>query len=147
MVAAGVAVTVTVTCGVTVWVAGALEGTPDSGLVPPSEADAVTVVVAVAEMVTGGELGTVGVDDEPVQAETATGTSRVRAPQPRAVSLAANVLLATVMRTFMGPPHARLMSSLFPGEGPRNRYRNGKRAADLVVIPRRRGQDPEIIGH
>jgi len=105
-VAGGVTVTVTVTCGVTVWVAGTLEGTLDPGVVPPSEPDAVTVVVVVAEMVTEGEPGTVGVEDEPEQAETATGTSRVRAPQPRAVSLAANVVLATAMRNFMGPPHA-----------------------------------------
>ena len=75
---------------------------PEAGVVP-SEAGAVTV----PEMVTDGvKVGTVGVEEDPLQAETATGASRVRAPQHTAVSLARNAVPAIVVRTFMGPPHA-----------------------------------------
>ena len=74
---------------------------PEAGVLAP-EAGAVTV----PEMVTDGvKVGTVGVEVDPLQAETATGASRVRAPQHTAVSLARNVA-AIVVRTFMGPPHA-----------------------------------------
>ena len=76
--------------------------TPEEAVLP-SEAGAVTV----PEMVTDGEkVGTVGVEEDPLQAETATGASRVRAPQHRAVSLARSAVPAIVVRTFMGPPHA-----------------------------------------
>ena len=61
----------------------------------------------VPEMVTDGvKVGTVGVEEDPPQAETATGARRVRAPQHRAVSLARSAVPAIVVRTFMGPPHA-----------------------------------------
>jgi hypothetical protein len=61
----------------------------------------------VGEMVTEGEK-TVGVlgDEDDVQAETATGASRVRTPQHNAVSLALSGVPAIVPRTFMNPPHA-----------------------------------------
>ena len=76
---------------------------PDEGVLP--EAGAVTDPVG--EMVTEGEK-TVGVlgDEDDVQAETATGASRVRAPQHSAVSLALSGVPAIVPRTFMNPPHA-----------------------------------------
>ena len=85
-------------------------GLPDEGVLPeegvwPEEAGAVTDPVG--EMVTEGEK-TVGVlgDEDDVQAETATGASRVRAPQHSAVSLALSGVPAIVPRTFMNPPHA-----------------------------------------
>ena len=53
----------------------------------------------------GVKVGTVGVEDEPLQAEMATGARRVRAPQHRAVSLARSGVPAIVVRTFMRPPH------------------------------------------
>jgi hypothetical protein len=72
------------------------------------EAVAVGEPVAVAEPVTEGEK-TVGVveDEDEVQAETAAGASRVRAPQQTAVSLALSAVPAIVVRTFIEPPHAR----------------------------------------
>jgi len=74
----------------------------------PEEAVAVGEPVAVAEPVTEGEK-TVGVveDEDEVQAETAAGASRVRAPQQTAVSLALSAVPAIVVRTFIEPPHAR----------------------------------------
>jgi hypothetical protein len=119
--AAGLTVTVAVTVVVVAWGAWAAavevevevapgipaaELLPDAGVLPE---DAGTVVDP--EVVTVGEkAGTVGVDvDEPeVQAETATGASRIRAAQPRAVSLAPSGLPASVPRTFMDPPPAPL---------------------------------------
>jgi len=72
---------------------------------PPGEAEVPDD--AVDELVTDGE-NTVGVllDEDEVHAETATGASSVRAPQPRTVSLAPNVVPAVIPRTFMDPPHA-----------------------------------------
>jgi hypothetical protein len=72
---------------------------------PPGEAEVPDD--AVDELVTDGE-NTVGVllDEPEVHAETATGASSVRAPQPRTVSLAPNVVPAVIPRTFMDPPHA-----------------------------------------
>jgi hypothetical protein len=56
-----------------------------------------------------------GVDEDEVHAETATGTSRVRAPQQRAVSLALNGVPAIVPRTFMDPSScAGQMTIVFP---------------------------------
>jgi hypothetical protein len=79
---------------------------PDEGVLPP-EAGAVPEPVAVPEMLTDGvKVGTVGVVEDPLQAVTATGARRVRAPQHRAVSLARSTVPAIVVRTFMGPPHA-----------------------------------------
>jgi hypothetical protein len=62
----------------------------------------------VGEVLTDVEIeGIVGVGEEvELQAETATGASRIRAPQPRAVSLAPSAVLALVVRTFMRPPRA-----------------------------------------
>jgi len=105
-VAGAVTVSVTVTVGVTVgegevtpgvgvWVEGVVA--PEAGVLAP-EAGAMLAV--------GVRLGTVGVEADPLQAETATGASRVRAPQDTTVSLARNAVPATVVRTFMGPPHA-----------------------------------------
>jgi hypothetical protein len=70
--------------------------------VVPSEADTVAVPVVTV----GEKEGTVGVEEDPLQAETATGASMVRAPQHSAVSLARNAVPAIVVRTFMGPPYA-----------------------------------------
>src|SRR6266699_1844250 len=68
---------------------------------------AVLVTVAVAVAVPVGEKTAGGVEDGvDVHAETATGASRVRAPQHVAVSLARSGVPAIVLRTFMDPPHA-----------------------------------------
>jgi hypothetical protein len=111
--AVAVLVTVAVAVGVAVLVAGELELTPgvsDAAVLPdegecPEEAGAVTDPVG--EVVTDG-VKTVGVveDEVEVQAETATGASRVRAPQHMAVILARSGVPAIVLRTFMDPPHA-----------------------------------------
>jgi hypothetical protein len=106
-----VAVIVTVAVAVAAAGAGALvvtPGVPDE-VVLPSEGGAVVEPVPADEVVTDVEIeGIVGVvGEEPeLQAETATGASRIRAPQPRAVSLAPSAVLALVVRTFMGPPRA-----------------------------------------
>ena len=120
-VAGAVAVLVTVAVAVAVAVAVGEEVTPgvpealvpeEGVLVPeegvlPLEAGAVAEPVAVPEVVTDGvNVGTVGVEEDPLQAETATGARRVRAPQHRAVSLTRSAVPAVVVRTFMGPPHA-----------------------------------------
>ncbi len=114
-VAVAVAVLVTVAVAVAVPVAGELEltpgvpGVPDPAVLPgegelPEEADAVTDPVG---EVTDGEKTAGGVEDGvEVHAETATGASRVRAPQHMAVSLARSGVPAIVLRTFMDPPHA-----------------------------------------
>ena len=119
-----VAVTVWVTVAVAVWGAGpvAVEvtpGVPGAELLPddvwpddvlpddvlPEGASAVRDPVG--EVVTEG-VNTVGVDvdEDELQAETATGASRIRAPQQRAVSLAPIGLPAIVPRTLMAPPPA-----------------------------------------
>jgi hypothetical protein len=67
-------------------------------------------LVTVGEMIVGGV-----VDVDEVHAETATGTSRVRAPQQRAVSLALSGVPAIVPRTFMDPSScAGQMTIVFP---------------------------------
>jgi hypothetical protein len=87
-------------------------GVPDGDVLPdeadvPDEAEADAVPVPVDELVTVGEMivGVVLEEDE-VHAETATGTSSVRAPQHSAVSLAPNGVPAVAPRTFMDPPPA-----------------------------------------
>src|SRR5271157_3245555 len=110
-VAGAVTVLVTVGVGVGVFVAvaepeltpGVPEEVvlPDEGVVLPPEAG------TLPEMLTDGvKVGIVGDEEDPLQAETATGARRVRAPQHRAVSLARSAVPAIVVRTFMGPPHA-----------------------------------------
>jgi hypothetical protein len=75
---------------------------PDEGDVPDeAEPDAVPVPVTVGEMIVG-----VVVEEDEVHAETATGTSSVRAPQHRTVSLAANGVPVVAPCTFMDPPPA-----------------------------------------
>jgi hypothetical protein len=69
----------------------------------PDEAD--VALVAVGELVRVGEM-IVGVDEDEVQAETATGPSMARAAQHSAVSLVPNGVPAVVPRTFMDPPPA-----------------------------------------
>jgi hypothetical protein len=93
-------------------VSDATPGVPDGDVLPdegdvPDEAEAAAVPVPVGELVTVGEMivGVVVEEDE-VHAETATGASSVRAPQPKTVSLAPNVVPAVIPRTFMDPPHA-----------------------------------------
>jgi len=106
--AAAVSVTVTVAVGVLVLTPGVPEAvvlpdvTPEEGVKPP-EAGAVAVLVVVTD---GVKVGTVGVEEDPLQAETATGARRVRAPQHTTVSLARRAVPAIVVGTFMGPPHA-----------------------------------------
>jgi hypothetical protein len=122
------------------------EELPDEGVVP-EEAGAVPDAVPV---VTDGEK-TVGVEvDVPeVHAETATGTSRVRAPQQRAVSLALSGVPAIVPRTFMDPSScAGQMTIVFPFPAAetgipetKTRDRSGRR-------PRRHRQVPKSTdGH
>jgi hypothetical protein len=104
------AVTVSVTVGVT-WVgAGVLEVTPGvPEVVVPEEGVLPSEAGAVPGLVTDvGGLGIFGVEDEaPLQAETVARASRARAPQQMAVSLAPSAVPALVVRTFIGPPHAR----------------------------------------
>jgi hypothetical protein len=122
--AAGLTVTVAVTVVVAAWGAGAtaveveLEvapGIPAAELLPDADVlplGATAVRDPPGEVVTVGEkAGTVGVDvDEPeVQAETATGASKIRAAHQRVVSLATSGLPAIVPRTFMDPPPAPLL--------------------------------------
>jgi hypothetical protein len=107
-----VSVTVAVAVAVAVWVRVAVEvevtpGVPDAPLLPevgvvPEEAGAVPDPLGV---VTDTEIVGVVVPD-PLQAVTAAGASRVRAPQQRAVSLARNGVPEVLLRTFMDPPHA-----------------------------------------
>jgi hypothetical protein len=110
-----VCVTVTSACGLDAADA-ALEDTPGvlCGDVLPDKAEASdeaelpaeAEVPEDAEVVTVGEMIVGLVDEDEVQAETATGASSVRAPQHSAVSLAPNGVPAVVPRTFMGPPPA-----------------------------------------
>jgi len=75
--------------------------------VRPEEAGAVAEPVAVGEVVTDAvNVGTLGVEEPEVQAETATGAIRVSAPQQRAVSLVPSAVAVVVLRTFMDPPRA-----------------------------------------
>jgi len=116
-----VCVTVTTACGLDEADA-ALEdtpGVPDGDVLPddaeaseetelPAEAEVPedAEAVPVGEVVTVGEMIVGDVELDEVQAETATGASRVRAPQHSAVSLAPNGVPAVVPRTFMDPPPA-----------------------------------------
>jgi hypothetical protein len=94
---------------------------PDEGDVP-DEVEADAVPVPVDELVTVGEMIVGVVVDVPeVHAETARGTSSVRAPQHSAVSLAPNGVPAVAPRTFMDPPPAQADDVLFPAPGDRNR--------------------------
>jgi len=79
---------------------------PEEG-VRPEEAGAVAEPVAVGEVVTDAvNVGTLGVEEPEVQAETVTGAIRVSAPQQRAVSLVPSAVAVVVLRTFMDPPRA-----------------------------------------
>jgi hypothetical protein len=111
-----VIVWVTVTSGVAGVPVGVTPGVevPSDGVVTAEEEVDVTVAVPV---VTDGEKVTVGVvgDEDEVHAETATGASRVRAPQQRTVSLALNGVPPIVPRTFMDPSScAGQMTIVFP---------------------------------
>jgi hypothetical protein len=109
-----VIVCVTVTSGVAGVAVTPGVGVPSDGVVTAEEEVAVTVAVPV---VTDGEKVTLGVvgDEDEVHAETATGTSRVRAPQQRTVSLALNGVPPIVPRTFMDPSScAGQMTIVFP---------------------------------
>jgi hypothetical protein len=123
-VAVTVSVTVSVGCGFDAADA-APEATPGvpAGDVLPDEAD--VAPVPVGEVVTVGEMIVGLVDEDEVQAETATGASSVRAPQHSAVSLAPNGVPAVVPRTFMEPPPAPADDVLVPAPGGRNRIRKG----------------------
>ena len=113
-----VTVCVTVTSGVAGdAVAVAVAVTPGVEVLPDGDVsaeEAVAVTVAVPD--TDGEK-TVGgvVEVEEVQAERATGASRARAPQQRAVRVALSGVLAIVPRTFMDPSScAGQMTIVFP---------------------------------
>jgi len=127
-VAVAVAFRVTVVAGRGVWVAVDLELTPGvpevavplpgEGVLPALPEEAEDVADPLVEVATDGEK-TVGVegDDDEVHAVTATGASRVSAPQHRAVSLAPSV----VPRPFMDPPHGLADDDLcfpLPAPGP-----------------------------
>jgi hypothetical protein len=111
----GAALGTLLTAGATVIVAVAVAvAVPGTGVVVstvgvpgdavPSEAGVVPVAGTVAVVFTDGEkVGTVGVEDEPEQAETVIGASRVSAPQQRTVILALIAVPAIVTRTFMEP--------------------------------------------
>jgi hypothetical protein len=97
-------------------------------------------LVTVGEMIVG-----VVVDVDEVHAETATGTSRVRAPQQRTLSLALSGVPAIDPRTFMDPSScAGQMTIVFPFPAAetgiperKTRNRSGRR-------PRRHRQVPMI---
>ena len=110
-VAPGVIVTVAVAVAVAVWGAGELvvtPGVPGDVVLPSAGVLPADAGALVAEVDTVGvKVGTVGVEVEfELQAATAAGTSRVRAPQHTAVSLAPSTVPAVVLRSFMGPPRA-----------------------------------------
>jgi len=71
------------------------------------------------------------VDPLPEQAERVAIPSKIRAPQPMAVSLALSAVLPMAVRTLIEPPHA-----LFPGPGGRKPAPERKRAADPIVCLR-----------
>jgi hypothetical protein len=65
------------------------------------------VADALAEDEDGGAVvGSAPEDGDPEHAETVTEASTVKMPQPTAASHALNLVPATVLRTFMEPPHA-----------------------------------------
>ena len=111
--------TVTVCVTVTSGVAGdavAVAVTPGVEVLPDGDVSEEAVAVTVAVPDTDGEK-TVGgvVEVEEVQAERATGASRARAPQQRAVRVALSGVLAIVPRTFMDPSScAGQMTIVFP---------------------------------
>jgi hypothetical protein len=123
-------------------------GVPDAEALPDSEElpdEGVVAEAGAVPVVTDGEKTVGGAVDVPeVHAETATGASRVRAPQQRAVSLALSGVPTVVPRTFMDPSScARQMTTVFPlpaaetGISERKmRDRSGRR-------PRRRRQVPK----
>src|SRR5271165_57912 len=138
----GVTVAEEVTPGVTEAVEVAV--VPDAGVVP-SEPGAVTV----PEMLTDGvKVGTFGVEADPLQAETATGARRVRAPQLRAVSLARRAAPAVVVRTFMEPLLMRPADDDCVSRSRRQKpgYRKGKKRDRSGRRPLRRRQVPENAG-
>jgi hypothetical protein len=51
-------------------------------------------------------VGSAPEDGDPEHAESVTEARTVKMPQPTAASLALNLVPATVLRTFMEPPHA-----------------------------------------
>ena len=112
-----VTVCVTVTSGVAGdAVAVAVAVTPGVEVLPDGDVSPEAVAVTVAVPDTDGEK-TVGgvVEVEEVQAERATGASRARAPQQRAVRVALSGVLAIVPRTFMDPSScAGQMTIVFP---------------------------------
>lgn len=112
------------------------EELPDEGVVP--EAGAVPVV-------TDGEKTVGGAVDVPeVHAETATGASRVRAPQQRAVSLALSGGPAIVPRTFMDPSScAGQMTTVFPLPAAETAISERKMRDRSGRRPRRHGQVPK----
>jgi hypothetical protein len=161
-VAGAVTVSVTVTWGVAVEAGELTPGVPDAVVdvvapeeaLLPSEAGAVAVRVIVPEMVTDGvKVGMFGVEEDPLQAVTATGARRVRAPQHRTVSLARSAVPAVVVRTFMKPLLMRpadddcvsrsWRQKRFPVLASETRYRKGKTRDRSGRRPLRRRQVPE----
>src|ERR1700693_647730 len=153
-VAGAVTVSVTVTSGVAVEAGELTPGVPDAGVdvvapeegLLPSEAGAVAVRFIVPEMVTDGvKVGMAGVEEDPLQAVTATGARRVRAPQHRTVSLARSAVPAVVVRTFMKPLLMRPADDECVSRSWRQkpRYRKGKTRDRSGRRPLRRRQVPE----
>jgi hypothetical protein len=119
--------------------------TPEEAELPP-EAGAVPEPVVVPEVLTDGvKVGIVGDVEDPLQAETATGARRVRAPQHRAVSRARSAVPPVVVRTFMAPLLMRPADDDCVSR-PRHQkpgYRKGKRRDRPGRRPLRRRQVPE----
>jgi hypothetical protein len=114
-------VTVAVGLEVTPGVPEVVVLSPGDGVLPALPAEAEALIEPLAEILTVGEKteGDGVVDDAEVHAVSATGASRVSAPQHKAVSFTPNV----VPCTFMDPPCAWLMTTVFPVPGSRNRRR------------------------
>jgi hypothetical protein len=98
--------------------------------------------------VTVGEMIVGGVEDvDEVHAETASGTSRVRAPQQRTVSLALNGVPAIVPRTFMDPSScAGQMTIVFPFPAAETGIPERKTCNRSGRRPRRHRQVPKAPG-
>jgi hypothetical protein len=149
-VSGAVTVSVTVAMGATVG-EEVTAGVPEAdvkapeGVVSPPEAGAVIV----PEIVTDGEkVGTVDVEEDALQAETATGARRVRAPQLRAVSLARRAAPAVVVRAFIEPLLMRPADDDGVSRSRRRKpgYRKGKKRDRSGRRPLRRRQVPENAG-
>jgi hypothetical protein len=123
VVVVGVTVVVVVWVGVPVWVE-----------VPVSPPEAVCELMIVMEGTDELEVP----DD--VQAERVAVPTKIRAPQPAAVSLARSAVLSIAVRTFIEPPHAH-----FPRPRQQKTGTGKKRAAGRSFARVSRRQPPATI--